>query len=874
MEQSNDDANQISQNQIESLTKQNQELKVQCASYEAELARMRSDARSKQEFMNKVDDLSHRICRIIEEKKKEEIKFTESQQYDRNFFNQKILELSADLQVATESINDLKAIIHQQDQENKYGVCQLNCEIEKLKNADRNVLAAAGNYFHTYFPSIKSLQEHCESNPIVKRPAPKPQPFNPNYDCEITHQNDIKKMKKQISKIHSLKEKNEELQESMVNLESLNQTLEKDNEHLKRELTQLKMNQLNSPPKSPKRKPKTDDSKCIKLELEKANQKIKELEQALQENQMKNAEKEADHRTELAQIQFQIEIEAEKGQKASELKQKLKESKSIIDNQKGDINETKTKINQLTDIQSQQVVQIAKLEAENQKKKDKIKELKSKLKAIREVPARIEVQPEILWDSVTSPDIPGELQKSLTEIIENKLLPIESKMKLAFKTICAYYTANQQNLEQFQSKYKSKYSKCQKSLSNLVSQIGVITLNRAISFDEVYESLSIQTDILTAIKKFVTKIKELESHIRIMEANFPYDLLTSLKVDLKEKTFELNELKSQNKQLKKQMIKRQSSLSFTNFEIFTSDNDSNLLHNKIKEQAAQLNEIEYQITVANNVKSSAEKKLDLEKKNFNDTRGKLFICQKEIEKLKKVISEKETIITDLQTKIRNKSFEELNNRVQKADNEREFLINEITSIRNEHSSKAEYENIIHQLQVKIQLLEKELQDIQNGKSGINQLNDQLRKVEHERLIAKDEIQILRDQGSVVVPPNVKQVEDKKLEIIQSLKEELSSSEKKCQKLERRLTKMQKIIEETETSNEMSQRIAELEKVIAKLEKQIEDERESYIKQLKEARLEKIKEYQALVDQLKNRCKIQTNTIEALSNKLKYYNDTN
>ena len=83
---------------------------------------MRSDSRSKQEFMDKVDDLSHRICRIIEEKKREESRFTESQQYDRTFFNQKILELSADLQVATESINDLKAIIHQQDQENKYGV--------------------------------------------------------------------------------------------------------------------------------------------------------------------------------------------------------------------------------------------------------------------------------------------------------------------------------------------------------------------------------------------------------------------------------------------------------------------------------------------------------------------------------------------------------------------------------------------------------------------------------------------------------------------------------------------------------------------------------------------------------------------------------
>ena len=171
MDQSSDDGNQVSQNQIETLTKQNQELKLQLTSYEAELSRMRSDARSKQE----------------------------TQQFDRTFFNQKISELSADLQVANELINDLKAIIHQQDQENKYNVCQLNGEIEKLKNADRNALSAAGNYFHTFFPSIKSLQDHCELNPVVQRPPPKPQPFNPNCDCEIVHQNDVKKMKKQIT---------------------------------------------------------------------------------------------------------------------------------------------------------------------------------------------------------------------------------------------------------------------------------------------------------------------------------------------------------------------------------------------------------------------------------------------------------------------------------------------------------------------------------------------------------------------------------------------------------------------------------------------------------------------------------------------------
>ena len=79
--------------------------------------------------------------------------------------------------------------------------------------------------------------------------------------------------------------------------------------------------------------------------------------------------------------------------------------------------------------------------------------------------------------------------------------------------------------------------------------------------------------------------------------------------------------------------------------------------------------------------------------------------------------------------------------------------------------------------------------------------------------------------------------------------------------------MQTLITTPETINETSQRISQLEKIISKLERQIEDEREAYIKQLKEAKLEKIKEYQALVDQLKNRCKTQNSIIETLSNKL-------
>ena len=165
-----------------------------------------------------------------------------------------------------------------------------------------------------------------------------------------------------------MKEKNEELQESMVNLESLNQTLEKDNEHLKREIAQIKTSQLNSPQKSPKKKSKSDDSKCLKLELEKANRKIQELETIIQRNLVQSAEKEADHRNEIAQIQQKIEIETEKGQKANELKQIVKEQKLLIINQKDDINDTKSKINHLTDIQSQQVVQIKKLEAENENK--------------------------------------------------------------------------------------------------------------------------------------------------------------------------------------------------------------------------------------------------------------------------------------------------------------------------------------------------------------------------------------------------------------------------------------------------------------------------------------------------------------------------
>ena len=139
------------QNQIDELKRKNEELQAKCLSYESEILTLRADAKSKQEFMDKVDDLSHRICRIIEQKKNDQSKHIECQQLDRNFFDTKIRELTADLQVAHDSINDLKSIIHQQDQTNKQDIIRYQNEIERLKSDERNALSAAGNYFKTYF---------------------------------------------------------------------------------------------------------------------------------------------------------------------------------------------------------------------------------------------------------------------------------------------------------------------------------------------------------------------------------------------------------------------------------------------------------------------------------------------------------------------------------------------------------------------------------------------------------------------------------------------------------------------------------------------------------------------------------------------------
>ncbi|OHT11645.1 hypothetical protein TRFO_03848 [Tritrichomonas foetus] len=749
-----------------------------------------------------------------------------------------------------------------QDQENRDNSNRYSSELEKVKSAEHDALVAAGNYFHTFFPSIKSLQQHCESNPIIDRVitfSPS-KPFTPTK-ADVVHHNDVKKMKKQCCKIQCLKSKIDDIQQSLTCSEAMNRALSKDNDCLKREIAQLRISQANT-------QNKLDETCCMKIELEKSKRKIKDLESVIQRNMIQMTEKEENFRNELAQVQQQVEIEAEKGKQVVELKSQLCDQKMIIENQRSEAKGDKDKLNHLTDLQSQQVVKIAQLESENTEKLNKIKELKAQIKSLSKVPVQVEVQPVIHWDQVSSPEIPKELQVSLADVIENNLMPIEAKIKNTLKTICAYYSAHQQHLESFRSKYQNKLQKQQKSMNSMMSEIGKIILNRAVDYEEIYSSHDLQVDIVNGIKKYVSTIADLESKIRLQQISFPYDKLSSLQEDTKSKSVEIDEIKSQNKRLKKEIMKRQVSLSFFTNEVFTCDSDSKALHENIKVQKSQINEYENQLKVAKDGKITAEKKLGEVKKLYNDTQSKLFGAQKEIERMKRIITEKETQITDLNTQYRNRTIDDLSTKVHQADDERDFLMNELRNIKNENYSKTEYENTINTLKTRVRLLEQELEDVKNGNSNYNQLKDQLREVEHERDITQNEISILREQNAVV-PDKIPSLENKQMEIIDKLKDKLEKSEKRAAKLERRLQKVQELLPQSAKANLQSvQKIKDLEARIAALQKQIEEERKAFIKQIKEAKMDSIKEYQNLVDQLQKRCTNQKNTIETLSNELK------
>lgn len=857
------------QNQIDELTKKNEELRAKCLSYESEILTLRADGKSKQEFMDKVDDLSHRICRIIEQKKNDQSKHIECQQLDRNFFDTKIRELTADLQVAHDSINDLKSIIHQQDQTNKQDIIRYQNEIERLKSDERNALSAAGNYFKTYFPSIKSLQDHCESNPIVTKYHPKANPFTP-ADADLLHQSDVKKMKKQIGTINKLKDKNSDLQQTLELSESVNKSLEKDKEVLKREIAQIRMAQVKAAELAEQKEAKViEESEALKTELETAKRKINELELLIQRNTVKTVEKDANHRNEITLLQQKIENETEKSEKIIELEEKLKKRQSLIDQQKVDLQGVQSKLNHLADIQSEQIVQIAHLQAVNQKKSDKIKNLKSKVKAMREIPTKVEVPAQLTWDQLSSPEIPSELQKSLCEIVETSLIPIENKVKNVLKTACSYYTAHQQNLEEFYNKHRNKYVKTQKSFASFISEIGNITLNRVVEFNEAYESQELQNDIIAAVNKYLAQIKELESNIRKVRASFPYDQLTSLKENLKSQSDKLNDLKLKNKELRKEMKRRQISLSFASHEVFCCENDGSVLHNTIKQQKERINEIEQEIKMANELKVSSERKLDEERKSNSDTKSKLCKCQREIEKMKRIHNEKEEIISELNAKIRSTAIDELTQKVRKADDDRAFLMNEISSLRDENANKAEYEHTIHHLQVKVNLLEQELDKYQNAKANEVQLNARLMQIEQERNSAHNEIHNLRNEKDIIANQAANSAERKQVEIINSLKAKLENSENNVATLQQKLQEAQDMIPISEQACiESNEKILELNNQIKELQAQMEKERQNYLQQIKDAKLNSIKEYKILVEQLNERCTKQKATIAKLTNQLK------
>ncbi|OHS99555.1 hypothetical protein TRFO_33965 [Tritrichomonas foetus] len=848
-----EELNKELQDKIKALQSENQKISEKCQSIEKELDKVKTDSKEKELFIKKVDELSHRICRIIEEKKDNQEKYTESLTYDRDFFRSKISELSADLQIAKESVEDLKRIIHMQEQEKKDEACKFACEMEKLKKNEQDALEAAGDYFHTYFPSIKSLKDHCQMNPVVNnKPTQKSKPFTP-FDADVVHKNDEKKIKKQICKIHCLKRQLEDAKQSSSCFEALNMALTSDNEKLRKELCCLKCK---------------DETSCLKLELEKSQRQTKELEASLQRNIASCAEKEANHRNEIAKLQQQIEVEIEKSQKTQELKTKINEQRLTIENHKLDTKNLHDKINHLTDLQAQQVVQIAKLEAENVNKDEKISSLKSKIKSLTQIPATVEVQPKVHWDQVSSPEIPKDLQKGLAEIIENNLMPIEPKIKSILKTTCAYYSAHQQNLEQFQQKFKTKFHKQQKSMASFIAELGRITLNRVIDFEEFFESNDIQSDMMTGVKKLISNNKNLEVQIRQIQNNLPYDQISILNEKTKAKEQELEELKQQNKNLMKQITKRMVVLSFQTNEIFQCENDAKVLHENIQQKADQINEFENQIKVLNETKSSVERKFEQIKKHYNESQSKLFGCQKEIERLKKTISDKEFQISELNKKLRNKTVDDITVRVKKANKEREFLVDELHKIKNENEMKLEYENTISCLKERVKFLQQELDDIQNGQSSFNQLNEILREIDHGCEMTQNEISILREQNSIV-PDKLPSEENSKVEEFEKMKAKLIASEEKASKLEIKLKKIQKLIPKVDKdSAESSEKIKQLEEKVKLLQKQIEDERKSFISKVKEAKLESIKEYKVLVDQLSKRCSNQKNTIEALSKELK------
>ena len=243
---SEDEDAQYLHEEIESLRNENARLRLKMQEMESEIVILESKTKSantardqseeneelKRYYEDRIQNLTTRI-RLSEEGKKEHLeRCEEAQQIEKEHWVRKFESLKEKLKASENCVDELKIVIQEKEAEFEKAKNDNTERFTGIKHEERDALIAAGVYFHSSFPSLRSLTEFL-STKVDSKPAT-PQRQESEDDNESSRSE-----AKLHQKLRELKREKAQSNVDFTKLRAENEILKKENQNMKTRLSEV-----------------------------------------------------------------------------------------------------------------------------------------------------------------------------------------------------------------------------------------------------------------------------------------------------------------------------------------------------------------------------------------------------------------------------------------------------------------------------------------------------------------------------------------------------------------------------------------------------------------------------------------------------------
>ena len=274
----------------------------------------------------------------------------------------------------------------------------------------------------------------------------------------------------------------------------------------------------------------------------KMNRKLREMEREKSETEVETMKLKAENdilkqenlrmKAKMGQLEEQVSELKELEETFSKTEEESVRMRAVSEEQSEKIAEQQKVIAEMT-VDGPAAIQIARLKSENDSLKRRLKTTSKKLKSVKPVMKIEEVNPQIRWDQVEGPEVPQELQETLAKIVENDALQISAKVKLCLKTVCAYYNARQASLTSVAQKAKHRSSTLTKRLTMFFESLSLLLIQRTTTALEVADDENLQGQMVDAVKRLKTELKDSLLENSRLQRSFPSEELVKLRARTK-----------------------------------------------------------------------------------------------------------------------------------------------------------------------------------------------------------------------------------------------------------------------------------------------------------------------------------------------------